>query len=84
MRVYPNSQLLKLDEQLITGQFLASIILAHIDFDNTIHSTNRFQSNLDRDLLITNEEIRKMVSHLSCESNNDTYWNEFLVNDQLT
>ena len=37
--VYPNSQLMEIDEQLFTGQFISSIILSHIDFDNEIHSS---------------------------------------------
>ena len=40
LNVYPNSQLMEIDEQLFTGQFISSIILTHINFDNEIHSNN--------------------------------------------
>ena len=41
--VYPNT---KLDDKQLTGPFISSVILAHIDFDNDINADKQFESGL--------------------------------------
>ena len=36
--VYPDTQLMKLNDNQYTGQWISSVILAHLDFDQEIHS----------------------------------------------
>ncbi|CAF4120895.1 unnamed protein product, partial [Rotaria sp. Silwood1] len=54
---YPNIELLNLNEELFTGQFLSSIILSHIDIENQINSLTK-QTNL---------------SSISCEFHPNTF-----------
>ncbi|CAF4751629.1 unnamed protein product [Rotaria sp. Silwood1] len=41
--VFPNSQLVQLNEKEFTGPFVASVVLAHIDFYNRIHSVEHLK-----------------------------------------
>jgi hypothetical protein len=41
---FPNPELIKLDDKQLTGPFISSVILTHIDFDNDINANKQFQS----------------------------------------
>ncbi|CAF3583974.1 unnamed protein product, partial [Rotaria sp. Silwood2] len=65
---YPNTQLLNLNEELFTGQFIASIILSHIDIENQIN-------------LFTKQT---KLSSISCEFHPNTFKYLFDIIEQLT
>jgi hypothetical protein len=44
IEAFPNEQLIKLDDQRFSGQFISSIIFAHIDIDQEFNSKKQFQS----------------------------------------
>ncbi|CAF3851773.1 unnamed protein product, partial [Rotaria sp. Silwood1] len=67
---FPNSRLIRLNEKEFTGPFVASIILAHIDFYNEIHSIEQFkQGSID--------------SSISFEFHLDTFEQLFHIIEQL-
>ncbi|UJR34786.1 hypothetical protein I4U23_027567 [Adineta vaga] len=41
---YPTSAMMKQDKKILTGQWITSVILAHIDIHHIIHAHNQFQS----------------------------------------
>ncbi|CAF3446671.1 unnamed protein product [Rotaria sp. Silwood1] len=45
IQVFPTAQLMELDEEKFTGHFLASVILAHIDFEHAVHSGEQFNNS---------------------------------------
>ena len=65
---FPNTELLKLNEELLTGQFISAIILSHIDIENKFNSLTK-QLNL---------------SSISCEFHSDTFKILFNIIEQLT
>ncbi|CAF0737820.1 unnamed protein product [Rotaria sordida] len=65
---YPNTQLLNLNKELFTGQFISSIILSHIDIENQINLFTK-QSKL---------------SSISCEFHPNTFKYLFNIIEQLT
>ncbi|CAF4352475.1 unnamed protein product [Rotaria sp. Silwood2] len=69
--VFPNSQLIRLDEKEFTGPFVASVILAHIDFYNRTHSVEQFKQN-------------SIDSSISFEFDLDTFEQLFHIIEQLT
>ncbi|UJR32400.1 hypothetical protein I4U23_019862 [Adineta vaga] len=65
---YPNDQLIQLNANLFTGQFLSSIILSHLDIENEISSPiKQFQ-----------------LSSISCEFHPKTFENLFDIIEQLS
>ncbi|CAF1253616.1 unnamed protein product, partial [Rotaria sordida] len=68
---FPNSRLIQLDEKEFTGPFVASVIMAHIDFYNGTHSIEQFkQGSID--------------SSISFEFHLDTFEQLFHIIEQLT
>ncbi|CAF1253694.1 unnamed protein product [Rotaria sordida] len=68
---FPHSRLIQLDEKEFTGPFVASVILAHIDFYNGTHSIEQFkQGSID--------------SSISFEFHLDTFEQLFHIIEQLT
>ncbi|CAF0943984.1 unnamed protein product [Adineta ricciae] len=69
---YPNDQLSTLSEHSLTGQFISSIILSHIDIENEIHSPIKqsklssisleFHSDTFRDLFGNIEQLSVLLS----------------------
>ncbi|CAF4632699.1 unnamed protein product [Rotaria sp. Silwood1] len=68
---YPNTQLLTIDKKLFTGQFISSIILAHIDFDNENYSMEQFNNG-------------SVNSSFSFDFHPDTFKQLFQIIEQLT
>ena len=65
---FPNAELIKLNEDIFTGQFISSIILSHIDIINEINSFPK-QSKLNS---------------ISCEFHPTTFKDLFNIIEQLT
>jgi hypothetical protein len=68
---YPNSELMKLDEKLFTGQFISSIILSHIDLDNDIYTNKQLKNG-------------SVESSFSLEFHPDTFKQLFDMIEQLS
>ncbi|CAF0859833.1 unnamed protein product [Rotaria sordida] len=69
--VYPNTELMKLNDKQFTGQFISSIILAHINFDNELNSVEQSERDL-------------VNSSISFEFHPDTFKWLFQIIDELT
>ncbi|CAF3962695.1 unnamed protein product [Rotaria sp. Silwood2] len=67
---YPDTQLVTMNENQFTGQFISSIILAHIDFDNENHWIEQFNKG-------------SIDSSFSFDFHPDTFKQLFLIIEQL-
>ena len=66
--LFPNTQLLELNEQLFTGQLISSIILSYIDIENIINSPTK----------------QLKLSSISFDFHPDTFKHLFNIIEQLT
>ncbi|CAF0887015.1 unnamed protein product [Rotaria sordida] len=70
IEAFPNEQLINLDDRHFSGQFISSIILAHIDIDNEFNSKKQFQSG-------------SLDGSMSFEFHPDTFKQLFRIIEQL-
>ena len=63
--------MMKLEEQQLTGPFISSVILAHIDLDNKLNANNQF-------------EYSSIVSTISFDLDPNTFKELFQIIEQLT